>query len=186
MKDPNSDEQVEAARKWLKQIDPNRDVRLALEAKYPLLSPGQLPPIIPQWDLSADALKHNDIREDLLAGLILHIAEPSAFLSICTYPSDYTTDDLEKRSSSHKLRRVLGHWDSNFALTPPIFHWLDHKLLKLDGHHRTILAFALQATEIPFYCDRSMEGDGIRVYRAAAGNKEGEQVGDGDAEQAAH
>jgi hypothetical protein len=67
------------------------------------------------------------------------------------YPSDYATDDLEKRSSSHKLRRILDLWDSEVALTPPVFMWLHDKLLKLDGHHRTLLAFSLQAVEIPFY-----------------------------------
>ena len=160
-----SDEYIEAACKFLRDRDRDREVRAALEERYPLLRPDQLPPIVPKWDLSEDALKHNELREEILAGAILHIAEPSAFLGVCTYPSDYSTDDLEKRSSSHKLRRILDLWDSEVALTPPVFMWLHDKLLKLDGHHRTLLAFALQAVEIPFYCDQPIEMKGIRICR---------------------
>ncbi len=152
-------------RKFLRDRDRDCEVRTALEERYPLLRPDQLPPIVPNWDLSEDALKHNELREDILSGAILHIAEPSAFLGVCTYPSDYETDDLEKRSSSRKLRRILDLWDSEVALTPPVFMWLHDKLLKLDGHHRTLLAFALQAVEIPFYCDHPIEKQGIRIYR---------------------
>jgi hypothetical protein len=171
-----SAEQIAATLKFLRDNDRDREVRAALEERYPDLHPERLPKIFPKWDLSAEALKHNELREDILAAAILHIAEPSAFLEVCTYPSDYATDDLEKRSSSHKLRRILDHWDSQTALTPPVFMWLHDKLLKLDGHHRTLLAFALRAIEIPFYCDQPIEKQGIRICRYPNTNQ-GEQAG---------
>jgi len=160
-----SEEQIESLNKFLHNIDPDREARKALEARYPNLRPDLLPPIIPKWDISAEALKHNELREDILSNAILHIAETSAFLEVCTYPSDYATNDLKKRTSSHKLRRVLYHWASQTALTPPVFTWLNDKLLKLDGHHRTLLAFALRAVQIPFYCDQPIERNGIRIIR---------------------
>lgn len=156
---------AEAAHKFVLSFDRDRQARTALEERYPVLRPDRLPPIVPKWDLSEGALKYNELREDILARAVLHIAAPSAFLGICTYPSDYATDDLERRSSSHKLRRILDLWASKAALTPPMFAWLQKKLIKQDGHHRTLLAFALQATEIPFYCDQPIEMDGIKVYR---------------------
>jgi len=162
-----TEQDIESTRKLLIQNEQDRKIRAALEEKYPVLHPNRLPRIVPKWDLSTEALKYNDLRDEILVGLTLHLAEPSAFLGVCTYPSDYATEDLERRSSTHKLRRILDLWESEVALTPPVFTWQDEKLVKLDGHHRTLLAFALQASEIPFYCDRPIEDQGIRVHRSA-------------------
>lgn len=165
MESQNSEEQIDAILKFLQENDRDSEVRAALAERYPDLRSDRLPHIVPRWDLSAEGLKHSEVREDILATAVLHIAEPTAFLEACTYPSDYTNDDLEKRSSAHKLRRILDHWASQTALTPPVFIWLHDKLLKLDGHHRTLLAFALRAVEIPFYCNQPIEKPGIRICR---------------------
>ena len=167
MKYQITEQDIESTLKLLLQNEQDRKIRAALEEKFPVLHPNRLPRIVPKWDLSADALKHNELRDDILAGLTLHLAEPSAFLGVCTYPSDYATEDLERRSSSHKLRMILDLWESEVALTPPVFTWLRGKLFKLDGHHRTLLAFALQASEIPFYCDQPIKDQGIRVHLSA-------------------
>lgn len=71
-----SDEQIEATLKFLRDNDRGREVRAAREVRYPDLHPDRLPQIVPRWDLSAEALKHNELREDILAAGILHIAEP--------------------------------------------------------------------------------------------------------------
>ncbi len=146
MESPITDENLEATLKFLLDNDRDHHVQAALEERFPILRPDRLPPIVPKWDLSADALKHNTLREDILAGAILHIAEPSAFLGVCTYSSDYATDDLERRSSSHKLRRILDLWASEVALTPPVFMWLNDKLLKLED---TIEPYLLSHCGLP-------------------------------------
>lgn len=133
-----------------------------LKERYSSLLVEDVSHIEPLWDLSPDAIRHTQLTPECLTNLILYKAPRDVFLQWVTYPSDYTKDDLTNRSNANSIRRVIGHWEAGNPLTPPVFRWTENKkLFKFDGHHRTFVAVASGAEQIPFYCKTDLDLPGV-------------------------
>jgi len=88
-----------------------------------------------------------------MGGLKLYLAGRSAFLELNRVRDVRGFPGLLEHSTPKKLLQVIRHWQRGEALSPPVF--------MVDGHHRAIVALLSKAPLIPFYCQASVDLEGI-------------------------
>jgi hypothetical protein len=133
-----------------------------LKSRFGEASADEFHKIVPVWDLRPEALKFNDVVPDALVGAKLYMADRESFLSHCVDAEIYCHAAYKDYSGDSQILKVVGQWLRGDALTPPLFFLdSDRKLRKVDGHHRTTVAFAARTPIFPFYCQQTLDLQGV-------------------------
>jgi hypothetical protein len=118
--------------------------------------------IVPVWDLRPEVLPFNIVVADALVGAELFLADRESFLSHCIDAEIYCSGAYKKYSGGSQIQIVAEQWLRGEALTPPLFFLNSHgKLEKVDGHHRTTVAFLTESPIFPFYCQQTLNLQGV-------------------------
>lgn len=139
----------------------------ALESRFTNTAEAAFECIKPLWDLRPESLRFNPVAPQALIGARLYFAERNAFLRHCANAEIYCHDVYQTESNKRQFLKIIGQWLRGNTLTPPLFFVnSDKQLEKVDGHHRTTVAFMAKTPIFPFYCQDTIEIAGI--VRASA------------------
>lgn len=133
-----------------------------LKSRFGEASADEFHDIVPVWDLRPEALKFNDVVPDALVGAKLYMADRESFLSHCVDAEIYCHATYKDYSGDSQILKVIGQWLRGDTLTPPLFFLdSDRKLRKVDGHHRTTVAFLARTPIFPFYSQQTLDLQGV-------------------------
>jgi hypothetical protein len=115
--------------------------------------------LAPTWDLRRSALAIGEMANKIdHATIPLFLSTREAILSHSTYGNWPLTME---HGQKHKFLRVIGNWERNRALTPPLLTMYGDKLSHWDGHHRIKIALMSGVPVIPFYSEDNFGFPGI-------------------------
>lgn len=121
---------------------------------YGSLDPMRLKGLVPLWDKSPIGRFENAV--DCVAFLedsALYECPTTELKRLLVNSHFYELERFRQANGvlGH-LCRVIGHWEKGKPLAPVVLEQTDdYRLDKLDGYHRLVVAFAVGASEIPFY-----------------------------------
>ncbi len=135
---------------------------VCLKSRFQGASASEFHNIVPIWDLRPEALRFNNVVDHALVGAKLYMADRESFLSHCADAEIYCHGAYKFYSCERQILKVAGQWLRADTLTPPLF-FLDseRKLRKVDGHHRTTVAFLAETPNFPFYCQQTLDLQGV-------------------------
>ena len=122
----------------------------ALAARYR----AELPNIQAQWDLRPEAVRFNDISEEILAGgMSVYRCSMNDLWGGIYNPSVYEANTIWRPLHTEgKIIRVIEAWEMGVSLSPLFL--VKHGTLDLglvaDGKHRLTVCRAIGALEVPF------------------------------------
>jgi hypothetical protein len=133
-----------------------------LKSRFEGASATEFHEIVPAWDLRPEALRFNDVLPDALVGAKLYMADRESFLRHCIDAELYGQKAYKNGPIDRQILKVAGQWLRGDTLTPPLF-FLDSngKLGKVDGHHRTTVALLAETPIFPFYCQQTLDLQGV-------------------------
>ena len=125
-----------------------------------------LPKIEACWDLSDEAIDHNDINSDIKKrGLIIYSCRLDCLFKGIYRPQIYYANTLWRKHNNTKIAKVIYAWEQKKNLSPIFFvkHGKEDLALVADGKHRLTVSAAIAAQEIYFMVSRT---DTIWVEKA--------------------
>jgi hypothetical protein len=133
-----------------------------LKSRFEEANAGEFRKIVPVWDLRPEGLRFNNVVDHALVGAKLYMADRESFLSHCIDAEIYCHAAYKIYSCDSQILKVAGQWLRGDSLTPALFFLdSDRKLRKVDGHHRATVAFLAETPIIPFYCQQTLDLQGV-------------------------
>ena len=123
---------------------------------YELVSRYQadMPTISAQWDLSLDAVRFNDISQEILAdGISVYSCDMETLCRGLFDPSVYDAKTIwGPYHSKCKIAKVIEAWEKEKPLSPLFLvkHGTKDLGLVADGKHRLTVSRAIGAMQVPF------------------------------------
>jgi len=130
-----------------------------------------MPTIESHWDLTANAIQHNDIQPEVIdAGINIYTCSMTDFWQGIYEPSIYEGNTLwSNKHDRRKIARVIESWEAGLKLSPVylVKHLTKDFGLIADGKHRLTVARYIKATDFPFMVKTLDSGWVSKVFPAA-------------------
>ena len=122
------------------------------------------------WDYRPLANRLNwEAPDDYLCSSSLYECESQRLFALLSHNHNLRFDHIFEQATANSFLRVVSHWETGTALTPPIVELrADGKLGKIDGFHRLAVAFAAKVSPIPFWAVLPVKISGVKRISLAS------------------
>jgi hypothetical protein len=138
-----------------------------LEARFWLASRSVFLSVRAFWDMSPRSRHYNCwVPEEYLNACCLYECGSGQLLAMMDESNNYRFANIWRNAQKNPFLRVIGHWERNRVLSPPVLKPTDIGTFKqYDGFHRLLVAFAAQPGPIPFFA--VLGGNPLGIRRCA-------------------